>query len=186
MALSQRRNTIRAFHAAAAAAGLSPLLEVSTKSEQTLGQALSAFNLRVRSSRHGWISVESAFQASKRFENGGPYEDLYLTPPPTAKKDPRLRTSGEVTSFKFDGEEWPITPQTAFYDYLYLRALTGSPTQARQMTEFAGFTDIEFNPARSINCQVRSCALYAALGHADKLDQVADRSQLRELLLRIG
>ena len=38
--------------------------------------------------------------------------------------------------------------------------------QKERLTEhekFAGFTDIEFNPSKSINCQARSCALFVAL-----------------------
>jgi hypothetical protein len=47
MAPSQKKKNVAELHAAAAKRGLSPLLEVSTKSEERLGQRLSAFNLMV-------------------------------------------------------------------------------------------------------------------------------------------
>ena len=56
-------------------------LEVSTKSNEKLGQRLSAFNLKI-DTKIGEITIESAFQGSKVFEHGGPYTDIY-------KKDSR-------------------------------------------------------------------------------------------------
>jgi hypothetical protein len=55
---------ILALHAAAAQAGYAPLLEVSTKSDEKLGQRLSAFSLKVHSVRLGKIPLEAAFQGS--------------------------------------------------------------------------------------------------------------------------
>jgi hypothetical protein len=37
---------------------------------------------------------------------------------------------------------------------------------------YAGFTDIEFNPRKSINCQARSIALFLALMKRNLLDEV--------------
>src|SRR5687768_12039553 len=47
MAPSQKKKNVVELHAAAAKRGISPLLEVSSKSEEKLGQRLSAFNLKV-------------------------------------------------------------------------------------------------------------------------------------------
>ena len=69
----QKKKNIEALHAAAAKRGLSPLLEVSTKSESPLGQFLSAFNLKVHTSKFGDIPMELAFQGGKVFEHGGPF-----------------------------------------------------------------------------------------------------------------
>jgi hypothetical protein len=52
------------LHESAARAGYAPLLEVSTKSEEKVGQRLSAFNLKVHS-RLGVMPLEMAFQGSK-------------------------------------------------------------------------------------------------------------------------
>jgi hypothetical protein len=163
----QKKKNIAALHAAAARAGYTPLLEVSTKSEETLGQHLSAFHLKVESEKAGKIPLECGFQGSKVFERGGPYTDLYFaTNARDAKRDPRLQTSGKIIAFDFNGFRFPTEPKTAFYDWLYINAIFEHREwlQSRsRFCDYAGFTDIEFNPAKSINCQARSCALFAAL-----------------------
>ncbi len=162
-AASQKKKNIRALHDAAATAGYSPLLEISTKSDEKLGRHLSAFHLKVRISRSGEIPLECAFQGSKVFEGGGPYTDLYSGTAATAKRDPRLENSGRLVGFKLQSFSFPLLPRTAFYDWLYLNAIYPHREWLTKLNRFAGFTDIEFNPARSINCQARTCALFVAL-----------------------
>jgi hypothetical protein len=41
-----------------------------------------------------------------------------------------------------------------------------------QLDQYVGFTDIEFNPNRSINCQARSCALFLTLVRRNLLEDV--------------
>jgi len=159
----QKRKNVKALHAAAAAEGYAPLLEVSSKSEEKLGQRLSAFSLEVSTRNHGVIPLECAFQGSKVFEHGGPYTDLYSAGSREAKKDPRIRESGRLIGFKFEGADFSTEPKTAFYDWLYIGALFAHRDSLTQLKAYAGFTDIEFNPARSINCQARSCALFVAM-----------------------
>jgi hypothetical protein len=170
LAPSQKRKNIRALHEAAAAVGYSPLLEVSTKSDEKLGQHLSAFNLKVRRS-WGEIPLESAFQGSKVFEGGGPYTDLYSAEPRAARRDPRLQDSGRLLRFNFDNSDFPLNPKTAFYDWLYVKALFPHREWLARLEQYAGFTDIEFNPQRSINCQARSCALFVALRSNNLLER---------------
>lgn len=165
----QKRKNIRALHEAAAAVGCSPLLEVSTKSDEKLGQHLSAFNLKVRANG-GEIPLESAFQGSKVFERGGPYTDLYSAEPRAARRDPRLQDSGRLLRFNFDSLYFPLNPKTAFYDWLYVKSLLPHREWLACLEQYAGFTDIEFNPERSINCQARSCALFVALRSKDLLE----------------
>jgi hypothetical protein len=163
---TQKKKNIKALHGAAAKKGFAPLLEVSTKSDVVAGQHLSAFHLKIQS-KTGLIPLESAYQGSKVFERGGPYTDLYEVDARTAKRDARLQESGRLTKFEFDGHTFPLVPRTVFYDWLYLTAIH---PQREWLTErltndgkFAGFTDIEFNPSKSVNCQARSCALFVAL-----------------------
>jgi hypothetical protein len=137
-------------------------LEISSKSLDPVGIALSAFNLRLPLGGRP-VSVEVAFQAGKKFERGGPYLDLLLRSSREAKKDPRLKESGRLLSFELLGEPWPTTPLTAFYDWLYLNALVANPDLADALPDYGAFTDIEFNPEKSINCQARSAALYVSL-----------------------
>lgn len=158
----QKKKNITAMHEAAKHKDLAPLLEVSTKSEEKLGQRLSAFNLKILTEA-GEISIESAYQGSKVFKNGGPYTDIYGKDSRAAKKDERLQTSGPLKEFNFFGQKWPLIPKTAFYDWLYLSALTPHQAYLMRLFEYKGFTDIEFNPEKSINCQARTCALLVSL-----------------------
>jgi hypothetical protein len=171
---SQKKKNIIALHESAARAGYAPLLEVSTKSDEQVGQRLSAFSLMVNTETSGKLPLESAFQGSKVFERGGPFTDLYRAAPRDARRDPRLKESGGLTGFKFENISFPLEPKTVFYDWLYIKALYEHREWLRRhIFQYAGFTDIEFNPERSINCQARSCALLVALIRSGLLDDDA-------------
>lgn len=160
----QTRKTINSMHEAAKKMEIHPVLEISRKSTSSLGISLSAFELSLRTQGTKTISVESAYQGSKVFEDGGPFHDLYEVSSREAKRDPRLRNSGEVRAFEFCGQEFPIEPQTAFYNWLYMTALSQrEPPVLQELKGFKGFSDIAFNPKRSINCQARAVAVYVAL-----------------------
>jgi hypothetical protein len=185
MAVSQKQKSVRALHTAARALpGVSTVLEVSSKSCEQLGVMLSAFNLTfttVRQSRT--FSVECAYQGSKVFERGGPYLDILGMTARDAKKDERLRSSGRLTGFRFFGVEWELEPQTAFYDWLYINAMKKQPdTVIDQVMDYSAFTDIEFNPERSINCQAYSLALYVSLRKRRLLE---DATSDKDAFLRI-
>ena len=158
-AKSQAQKSIKSLHQAT---DISPILEISGKSADPLGVSLSAFNLSIRI-ENGRMPVECAYQGSKKFENGGPYTDLYSRSSREAKTDPRLRNSGELIAFKFCGEDFPIQPQTGFYNWLYIQALGQNQNLARKLENFQGFSDIAFNPKRSINCQARAAAIFVSL-----------------------
>jgi hypothetical protein len=184
-ALVQKAKNVKALHDAAHRAGYDPVLEVSSKSDLKLGRHLSAFHLRVHTESHGDIPLECAFQGSKVFERGGPYADLYQSEVRVAKRDPRLRASGRLISFLFDGMSFPTTPPTMFYDWLYLGAIHPHRQYLVRLQKYAAFTDIEFNPERSINCQARSCALFVSLMLRGLLDEaVSSVSAFRNLLAR--
>lgn len=170
MAPSQKKKNIAALHERAALRGLSPLLEVSSKSEREIGQKLSAFNLKIAIDGR-LTSLECIFQGSKIFENGGPFNDLYWVESREAKRDPRLKNSGRLIGFRFEGRDYPLSPPTAFYDWLYARALFPHRGWLERLQQCAGFTDIEFNPERSLNCQARSCATFVALQKRGKLEE---------------
>jgi hypothetical protein len=161
--ITQAQKSILSLHNAGAKKGFSPILEISSKSPNPLGVSLSAFNLMLQAGNLKRLSVECAFQGSKVFEKGGPFTDLYDKSSREAKTDERLKNSGEVTAFQFMGEDFPTTPITAFYDWLYLMALWNNQEFAQQLLLFQGFSDIAFNPEKSINCQARSAALFVGL-----------------------
>ena len=165
MAPVQKQRSIVSLHEAALKRGLcSRALEVSSKSTIALGVQLSAFNLTVTTTRfQRTFTVEAAYQSSKVFEHGGPYKDLLYGLSKDAKKDPRLRESGHLLYFEFFGQRWELEPRTSFYDWLYINALHKNEEAVEALREFDAFTDIEFNPERSVNCQAYSVALYSSL-----------------------
>ncbi|MBU3205203.1 DarT1-associated NADAR antitoxin family protein [Clostridium algidicarnis] len=146
------------------------ILEVSSKSENELGIKLSAFNLIINTKDNRTFSVESAFQSSKKFELGGPYIDILNKTSREAKKDPRLKDSGKLVAFEFYKKRWSLEPKTLFYDWLYIRALYKNSDLSKEILQYNAFTDIEFNPEKSINCQANSAALFVALNKRNILD----------------
>lgn len=177
MSVQQKRKSIAALHDAARKKGIHPVLEISTKSTTELGRALSAFNLKLALKDGRQISVEAAYQGGKVFDQGGPYLDLYALPGKQIKADPRLYNSGGLIAFEFQDQRWALEPKTAFYDWLYLNALTSNPELSAELLKYNGFTDIEFNPAKSINCQARAAALFVALHRQDRLDTALTNQQ---------
>ena len=167
MSTSQKQKSIESLHSAAqdSIPQAHKILEVSSKSKEDLGVALSAFNLKFTTLKHNLtLSVECAFQGSKVFELGGPYKDIFGLSSREAKKDERIRNSGRLIKFQFFNADWDLEPRTAFYDWLYINALKKQPKNIiDELLEYSAFTDIEFNPERSINCQAYSIALFVSL-----------------------
>lgn len=165
MAISQSQKSIDSLHQhAIEQLGVSSVLEISSKSRDEWGVRLSAFNLMIRTVRYEReFSLECAYQASKVFERGGPFKDLLSARSIDAKRDPRLNQYGRLVKFQFFGTDWPLEPRTAFYDWLYINALHKQPELAEIVLGYRAFSDIAFNPERSINCQAYAAALYVSL-----------------------
>jgi len=176
----QKEKNIEELHAAAALDGYRDLLEISTKSTSERGRHLSAFHMTAETKAYGAIKLELAFQGSKVFERGGPFTDLYRKGEKEigeAKRDPRLQNSGNLIGFRFEGFDFPLEPKTAFYDWLYISFLKDFRDWAPKLYAYGGFTDVEFNPHRSINCQARSCALFLSLMRRNLLDKAIESPQ---------
>ena len=87
MAISQARKSVTNLHSAILEQlGFRNVLEISTRSLSDLGIRLSAFNLQVAVNDYQ-TSVETVYQSSKVFKNGGPYLDLLHGPSVAAKQD---------------------------------------------------------------------------------------------------
>lgn len=186
-AKSQMQKTITSLHDAAKKQNIAPILEISGKSKSPLGASLSAFNLPLELPNGRTMSVECAYQGSKVFENGGPYRELYSKSSRAAKTDERLRNSGELVAFNFCGEDFPIEPKTAFYDWLYITALFQWKTDImRELEGFQGFSDIVFNPNRSLNCQARAAALFVSLSKNGLINEQILQDRDRYLALITG
>jgi hypothetical protein len=135
------------------------ILEISTKSKDKLGVKLSAFNLKINFKDKEYF-LESLFQGSKVFSNEGPYVDIYKKESIDAKKDERIKRS-DLKEFSFFGEKFTL--DFDFYSWLYFLALKQNKKLTSEMLQYQAFTDIEFNPEKSLNCQAYSAALYLSM-----------------------
>lgn len=160
--LSQKQKSIASLHNSAREIGINKVLEASSKSTEEIGIQLSAFNLLFDIDNKTY-TVEQLFQSSKIFENGGPFIDLLNKTSKDAKTDDRLKESGNLVGFCFFGESFPLEPKTFFYDWLYINALLKNKKLISSLTVYDGFSDIEFNEKKSINCQAYSLALFCSI-----------------------
>ena len=175
-ASTQKKKTINDMHQVIRKKyGFSNVLELSSKSGNKLSFLLSPLSLQLTDESSGQHhSVENIFQASKVFERGGPFTDLLEAPPRQAKKDERLITSGALIGYNDFGMEWNLEPLTTFYDWLYVNALKQHPQLHEEVMQYQAFTDIEFNPKKTIHCAAYSLALFVALNKRELLDNVED------------
>lgn len=162
--------------------GFKNVLELSTKSGNKLSFPLSPYSLQITNDDGQNYSVENAFQASKVFEQGGPYLDLLTEKPRQARKDDRLISSGELTGYDYFGMEWGVEPLTTFYDWLYINALKQHPELHEEVVQYQAFTDISFNPKRSVHCAAYSLAMFVALHKRDLLEGVEDPGTFYDLV----
>ena len=155
--------------------GFNHVLELSSKSGNKLSFLLSPLSLKLTNENGGEpYSVENAFQSSMVFEDGGPYTDLLSAPPRQAKKDERLITSGELIGYNYFGMEWSVEPLTTFYDWLYVNALKQNPQLHEEVMQYQAFTDMEFNPKKSIHSSAYALAMFVALHKRELLDNIED------------
>ena len=184
MAKSQKQKCVESLHSALQDLGERGVIEVSSKSLSVLGRNLSAFKLGFKHPRsQKSICVESAFQGSKVFEGGGPFPELYAMHAAKAKKIIKERSSGKLIGFNFYGQQWPLRPYTLFYDWLYINSMNRNSRLTGEICEYTCFTDIEFNPKKSINCQACAAALFVSLCQRGVLDSViSNRRTFAEIM----
>lgn len=173
-ALSQARKSVDSLHSSFTSdhpeyEGL--VLEISSKSDNPLGVHLSAFNLMYMMTDGRKSFVENVFQAGKCFSEGGPYTEILEMTAAEAKHFQLLRTSGDIIKFQLEGVDYPKEPKTFFYDWVYINALNQNQELGDEVIKYRAFTDIAFNPQKSINCQARSVALYVALKENGLLEE---------------
>lgn len=185
MSVSQKQKSIDSLHNAYLEIdSAAHLLEISSKSKIKLGNDLSAFNLNFRGNSDLIISVESLFQSCKVFSGGGPFKDILHKSSRDAKRDERLKSSGNLIYFDYKGERWGLEPRTSFYDWIYLNVLSLNLDLKSNLLSYNSFTDIEFNPKKSINCQAYSVALFVALQQRGLLEnnQIPKRENFISLI----
>ncbi len=147
------------------------VLEISSFSREELGRSLSAFHLTIGLKDGRRVPVETAYQAGKIFRDGGPFTDLLDASPSQAKRDPRLSQFGPITGFTFNEMSFPTQPLTLFYTWLYMKALSEHPELTEALMEYTAFTDIVYNPAKSVSCQARSAACYVSLRKKGEIEK---------------
>lgn len=172
--IQQKQRSIRSLHSSFLKENDNKkVLEVSRKSENPIGNQLSAFNLKYKYEGKLY-PVECLFQGSKRFEGGEVYQDLYNGEPGAAKKDERLKNSGRIVGFKLFNTEFPSEPKDFFYNWLYINALVEDKKVGDEILQYDSFTDIEFNPKKSINCQAIATAIFVGLTRNGLLEKALE------------
>ncbi len=158
------------------------ILEVSGKSTEPHGIAASAFSLnKFVPSLGKSVCVENIYQSSKVFTDGGPFTDILEKNPKDAKGDERLKNSGALIGFRFENVDYPLNPKHIFYDYLYISALMENTELAEKLKQYDAFSDIAFNPQKSINCQARAAAIFVSLSRQGLLEKIKDFASFASL-----
>lgn len=157
------------------------ILEVSSKSDKMLGNKLSAFNLKKYvKSINQYVPVENIFQSSKVFEDDKQFEELLFVSPKESKRV--VREYGKnIKKFRFEGNDYPINPLTIFYDYIYMNALLENNDLIEEVRKVDAFTDIEFNPNKSINCQAMALAKFVSLYRLGLIDKIKNFNDFYEI-----
>ena len=181
--ISQKRKNIFSLHEEAKRSGIKRVLEISTKSESELGQRLSSFNLKI-DLNGATFPLESVYQGSKVFENCGPTPEMYAWPPREAKRHIGKLDCGRLVEFRLARESYPITPKNAFYDWLYIRSIEKHSKWIDDNVVYDAFTDIEFNPAKQVNCQARAFAEFLSLMKRGKIRETAASFQTFSSMLK--
>ena len=125
-------------------------LEISTKSDKEIGVKLSAKNLVLTTST-GSDTVENIYQKSKYFYKG------------------------EIVGFKYNSCVFENDPTGMFYDYIYIYAILQNKELVREFVQYDIFSDIEFNPKKSINTQARAAAIFKTLYDNHNLGIIKDQ-----------
>ena len=180
----QKQRCIRSLHESyKEATGNDRILEVSSKSENPLGNALSAYNLATPEVDGLSMTVESLFQGSKVFEQGGPFHEMYRYSSQMAHRESWNRKCGQLVGFQYFDQSFPKDPPTFFFDWLYANVLHQNSELIEEVAKYSAFTDIEFNPIRQKNCQAEAVAIYVGLRRSGKLwDALKDKEAFKEVV----
>ncbi len=187
LAMSQQQKSVKNLHdAAKSELDLERILEVSTRSTDVIGRKLSAFNLMLRFGE-AKVSVEELYQGSKVFEGSGPFTDLIGLGALNAKRDPRIKESGNLIGFQLEGTRFPLSDSPNFYDWLYVKALSENNDLHAEVSSIQAFTDIAFNQSslkpkngKSFNSQARSISIWCTLASGDCIKSFLEKFPLDE------
>lgn len=152
------------------------ILEISTKSNELLGQQLSAFNLLMSMNGEKY-PVEILYQASKVYNFNINTSEILTMQPSEAKKFLKdVNEKYTLKKFYFNGISFPLEPKSFFYNWLYINALMRHKDLIQEILDnkYNAFTDIEYNPKKSINCQAQALAMGISLIITNKIFDLYD------------
>lgn len=179
----QKQRSVESLHNSFSQYHNQNILEVSTASIKELGVALSAFNLKIETKKGYHFTVEQLFQTSKVFKREGVQTKLLeegMDSKNLKKRMRELHETDELTGFECFGRVFKLKPETLFYNWLYIQALVNNPELSLKILEYNAFSDISFNPKKSINCQAEACAIYVMLKRKNNLDEALKSTEIFE------
>ena len=148
------------------------VLEISSRSDDPLGRALSAMNLRAAGSDGDRrLPVESIYQAAKCYGHGGPDEPPVPNGFDAKRRDRERRNAGSLRGFQHDGTFWPAASGSAFYDREWIKAAAAAGA-TRELARYDAYTDQFHRPGAAVACQARSAAMLVGLDRSRQLGQV--------------
>lgn len=157
------------------------ILDVSKNSDVPLGRKLSGVNLLFETDK-GSYPVLNIFQSAKVFEGGGPYEDLLAVDAALVSKDRRLKESGRLLGFHYDGEPYSLTPRHYFFDWIYVNALNQHKELHEEILSYDMITDIDYNMNSMFASSARALAYFISLYRAERLeDAVSSKESFLEI-----
>ena len=104
--------------------------------------------------------------------------------PYQAKREIRNLGRGKIIAFRFLGKDFPTTPMNAFYDWLYIKAISPHEDWIRDNLNYQAYSDIEFTPNKSVNCQARAVAEFHALSMRGQAAKCAENFEDFRTLLQ--
>ena len=148
------------------------ILEISSRSDEPLGRALSAMNLRAADNDgNRRLPVESVYQAAKCYGNGSPDEQPAANGFDAKRRDKERRSAGSLRGFQHDGTFWPAASGSAFYDREWIKAATAAGA-TRELARYDAYTDQFHRPGAAVACQARSAAMLVGLDRNRQLGHV--------------
>ena len=171
ISIAQKRKSCENLHAAIDFYCGLRAMDISSASTTELGVKLSAFNLKLNGR-----TVECLYQGSKVYENTGAMHHLYDMSSLEAKQSMKYKNAGRLIGFDYFGESFPLVPRTAFYDYIYIKALIENYGYSLDVgncncfTDVQAVTDIDACQARSV-CEYVLMREQAMLGVVDNFNE---------------
>lgn len=131
-------------------------IEISSISDKDIGKKLSALNLMITLTNDNKYSVETIYQNSKIYKDNA------------------------IVGFKFRNTEFENNPYGMYYDYIYMVALYQNKEYHELIKNYYFFTDLFFNPNKSLNTQARAIAIFKTLYDNDYLKLLEDVSEFKK------